>query len=221
MQFFELLYTVTGLLYHERRVSYQTLKREFGLDDDTLENLRYELIVGKRIAADEDGEVLVWVGSLDPSTVATPPLSESDTIDLARRSRLTPLKGSSTQTGKVIPIAHSESRHGVSPARASTPAPDTEAERRQLTVMFCDLVGSTELSRQLDPEDLRDVMRRYQDAVAGAITRYEGYVAKFLGDGVLAYFGWPQAHEDQAERAVRTGLDAVRSEEHTSELQSR
>jgi class 3 adenylate cyclase len=85
----------------------------------------------------------------------------------------------------------------------------TEAERRQLTVMFCDLVGSTELSHKLDPEDLREVMRRYQDAVAGAITRYEGYVAKFLGDGVLAYFGWPQAHEDQAERAVRAGLDAV------------
>ena len=83
------------------------------------------------------------------------------------------------------------------------------AERRQLTVMFCDLVGSTELSRRLDPEDLREVMRRYQDAVAGAITRYEGYVAKFLGDGVLAYFGWPQAHEDQAQRAVRAGLEAV------------
>jgi class 3 adenylate cyclase len=85
----------------------------------------------------------------------------------------------------------------------------SEAELRQLTVMFCDLVGSTELSRRLDPEDLREVMRRYQDAVAGAVTRYEGYVAKFLGDGVLAYFGWPQAHEDQVERAVRTGLDAV------------
>ncbi len=85
----------------------------------------------------------------------------------------------------------------------------TAAERRQLTVMFCDLVGSTELSRQLDPEDLRDVMRRYQDAVAGAVTRYGGYVAKYLGDGVLAYFGWPQAFEDQAERAVRAGLHAV------------
>ncbi len=85
----------------------------------------------------------------------------------------------------------------------------TAAERRQLTVMFCDLVGSTALSRQLDPEDLRDVMRRYQDAVAGCIARYGGHVAKFLDDGVLAYFGWPQAYEDQAERAVRAGLDAV------------
>ncbi len=97
---------------------------------------------------------------------------------------------------------------GGSPAEgAQSPAP--AAERRQLTVMFCDLVGSTALSRQLDPEDLRDIMRRYQDAVAGAVTRYGGHVAKYLGDGVLAYFGWPQAYEDQAERAVRAGLDAV------------
>lgn len=84
-----------------------------------------------------------------------------------------------------------------------------EAERRQLTVMFVDLVGSTELSQRLDPEDLREVMRHYQDAVSGAVTRYKGYVAKFLGDGVLAYFGWPQAHEDQPERAVRAALDAI------------
>jgi class 3 adenylate cyclase len=88
-------------------------------------------------------------------------------------------------------------------------AATTEAERRQLTVMFCDLVGSTELSARLDPEDLREVMRRYQDAVAGAITRYNGHIAKYLGDGILAYFGWPQAYEDQAERAIRAGLDAM------------
>ena len=84
-----------------------------------------------------------------------------------------------------------------------------EAERRQLTVMFVDMVGSTALSAELDPEDLRGVMGRYQDAVAGAVKRYGGHVAKYLGDGVLAYFGWPQAYEDQAERAVRAGLDAV------------
>ena len=84
-----------------------------------------------------------------------------------------------------------------------------QAERRQLTVMFCDLVGSTELSARLDPEDLREVMRRYQDTVAGVVARFEGHVAKFLGDGVLAFFGWPRAYEDQAERAVRSGLAAV------------
>ena len=102
--------------------------------------------------------------------------------------------------------AHSPDDAAAAPREASSISP---AERRQLTVMFCDLVGSTALSQRLDPEDLREVMRRYQDAVAGAVTRYGGYVAKYLGDGVLAYFGWPQAYEDQAERAVRAGLDAV------------
>ena len=83
------------------------------------------------------------------------------------------------------------------------------AERRFLTVMFCDLVGSTPLSRRLDPEDLRDVLKRYRNAVASAVIGYDGYVAQFLGDGVLCYFGWPRAHEDQAERAVRAALDAI------------
>jgi class 3 adenylate cyclase len=94
---------------------------------------------------------------------------------------------------------------------APTPAaaPRAEAERRQLTVMFCDLVGSTALSAQLDPEDMREVIRSYQDACAGVITRFEGFVAKYMGDGVLAYFGYPRAHEDDAERSVRAGLGLV------------
>jgi class 3 adenylate cyclase/predicted ATPase len=83
------------------------------------------------------------------------------------------------------------------------------AERRQLTVMFADLVGSTALSRHLDPEEMREVLRGYQNAVAGEVVRFEGHVAKFMGDGVLAYFGWPRAHEDEAERAVRAGLAIV------------
>jgi len=83
------------------------------------------------------------------------------------------------------------------------------AERRQLTVMFVDLVGSTALSGQLDPEEMGEVIRRYQNAVAEKVTRLDGHVAKFMGDGVLAYFGWPRAHEDGAERAVRAGLAIV------------
>ena len=75
--------------------------------------------------------------------------------------------------------------------------------------MFVDLVGSTALSARLDPEDMREVIRGYQNTVAGEITRFEGHVAKFMGDGVLAYFGWPRAHEDEAERAVRAGLAVV------------
>jgi class 3 adenylate cyclase len=84
-------------------------------------------------------------------------------------------------------------------------------ERRQLTVMFADLVGSTELAARADPEDVRDVMRAYQDACAGSIARYDGYLAKYLGDGVLAYFGYPHAHEDAAERAVRAARDIVQA----------
>jgi class 3 adenylate cyclase len=77
--------------------------------------------------------------------------------------------------------------------------------------MFVDLVGSTALSNGIDPEDMREVIRAYQNAVAGEIARFEGHVAKFMGDGVLAYFGWPRAHEDEAERAVRTALAIVGS----------
>ena len=83
------------------------------------------------------------------------------------------------------------------------------AERRQLTVLFCDLVGSTELAARLDPEDLRGIMGAYQRCAAAVVERFEGHIAKYLGDGVLAYFGWPRAHEDDAERAVRAGLQLV------------
>src|SRR5215472_13601954 len=85
----------------------------------------------------------------------------------------------------------------------------SDGERRQLTVMFCDLVGSTALSEQLDPEELREVVRAYQDTCAKVIARFEGHIAQYLGDGVLVYFGYPQAHEDDAQRAVRAGLGMV------------
>ena len=86
-----------------------------------------------------------------------------------------------------------------------------EAERRQLTVLLCDLVGSTALAARLDPEDLRAVMQAYHAVCAEVVSRFEGHVAKYLGDGVLAYFGWPVAHEDDAERAVRAGLAMIES----------
>ncbi len=95
--------------------------------------------------------------------------------------------------------------------REPLPSGAPEAERRQLTVLFADLVGSTALAELLDPEDMRDVLTAYQNTVAGEVTRYAGHVAKYMGDGVLAYFGWPQAHEDDAERAVRAGLAVTRA----------
>src|SRR5271166_1424540 len=93
------------------------------------------------------------------------------------------------------------------PSPSFRPSSTDAAERRQLTVMFCDLVGSTALSKRLDPEDMREVIRAYQDACSGAIARYDGFVAKFMGDGILAYFGFPRAHEDDAARAVHAGLE--------------
>ena len=87
-------------------------------------------------------------------------------------------------------------------------AQDT-AERRQVTVMFSDLVGSTALSARMDPEDLREVISAYQKCVAETVQRFGGFVAKYMGDGVLVYFGYPQAHEDDAERAVRAGLELI------------
>src|SRR6516225_3408302 len=94
----------------------------------------------------------------------------------------------------------------------SSPRPSAlsrEAERRQLSVMFCDLVGSTALSRRFDPEDLREIIGVYHRCVAGTVARFGGFVAKYMGDGVLVYFGYPQAHEDDAERAVRAGLAVI------------
>src|SRR5246500_1785896 len=95
----------------------------------------------------------------------------------------------------------------AAPSAATGVKPQDAAERRQLTVMFCDLVGSTAVSTRLDPEELREELRAYQNAVSGVVARYDGFVAKFMGDGVLAYFGYPRAHEDDAERAVRAGLE--------------
>src|SRR5499427_7395110 len=98
----------------------------------------------------------------------------------------------------------------IAAQKPATPLPLSRAdsaERRQLTVMFCDLVGSTALSVRFDPEELRGEIRAYQNTVSGVVARYDGFVAKYMGDGVLAYFGYPRAHEDDAERAMRAGLE--------------
>jgi class 3 adenylate cyclase len=132
---------------------------------------------------------------------------ESDLLDELTDNDLRDLGVHAMGDRKRILRAIAES--GTEPA---APAPDTarsklagNAERRQLTVMFCDLVGSTELSQQLDPERLRDVITRFQDTCKRTIEAHSGYIARYMGDGVLAYFGYPMASEDDAERAVRAG----------------
>jgi len=101
----------------------------------------------------------------------------------------------------------------VPTAVVTAPAPgapaQVAAERRQLTVMFCDLVGSTALSTRHDPEDLRELIADYHRVVSNTVGRFDGFVAKYMGDGVLIYFGYPQAHEDDAERAVRAGRAVI------------
>jgi class 3 adenylate cyclase len=103
----------------------------------------------------------------------------------------------------------SEPGVAVAAAAPAAPHPQDAAERRQVTVMFSDLVGSTALSARMDPEDLREVISAYQKCVAEAVKRFGGFVAKYMGDGVLVYFGYPQAHEHDAERAVRAGLELI------------
>ncbi|UCD68069.1 MAG: hypothetical protein JSW48_15000, partial [Betaproteobacteria bacterium] len=100
----------------------------------------------------------------------------------------------------------------AAPGASEAPVQSTDTatgERRQLTVLFCDMVGFTELASRLDPEDLQRIVRSYEDTCAAAITRYEGYVYQRLGDGIVAFFGYPLAHEGEAERAIRAGLDMI------------
>jgi class 3 adenylate cyclase len=180
MTFKEVLAQVIDWLQQDKRITYRALKRQFDLDDEYLEDLKAELIQAKQLAVDEEGVVLVWIGASAMSEPTSPP------------AQPTPQPAVQAQ---------------YSPPLAPLPtAPPPDAERRQLTVMFCDLVDSTKLSSQLDPEDYREVVRAYQTACTEVIRRYDGHIAQYLGDGLLVYFGYPQAHEDDAQRAVRTGL---------------
>src|SRR5579863_6828579 len=137
-----------------------------------------------------------------------PDLTEQDFeklgISLGHRRKL--LKAIATLRADPTTAPDKVAQESTKPA-AVTSSP--EAERRQVTVLFSDLVGSTALSTALDPEDMSALIRRYQDACAGAVARFDGYIAKFMGDGVLAYFGYPQAREDAAERSVRAALAIV------------
>jgi class 3 adenylate cyclase len=125
------------------------------------------------------------------------------------------LKDLGVSLGHRLKMLHAISELESASVVANRPSAGTKsvsrdiAERRQLTAMFCDLVGSTELSGRLDPEDLRGIIGAYHRCCTGLIERNGGFVTKYMGDGVLAYFGYPQAHEHDAERAVRAGLDLV------------
>src|SRR5215475_5839877 len=187
MTFEEILDHAMAMLQRRGRVTYRTLRLQFQLDEEQLEALKEALIDAERLAVDEAGRVLVWAGP--PASPPTASASQGATQD-----------NDPDQAPPVAEVPAAAAGHVPRPA---------DAERRQLTVLFCDLVESTALSTQLDPEDLREVIRAYQTTCADVIQRFEGYIAQYLGDGLLVYFGYPQAHEDDAQRAVRASLGLV------------
>jgi hypothetical protein len=189
MTFQEVLAEVLTWLQRDKRVSYRAIKRQFVVDDDHLEDLKDALLYAHPQVVD-DGRGFVWTGTAE----ATPTLAPQP-----------PERASQPAAQEIQPPQ-------TAPSPVAPHPPD--AERRQLTVLFCDLVGSTPLSKQLDPEDLREVVRAYQQTCAAVIQRFDGHIAQLLGDALLVYFSWPQAHEDDAQRAVRTGvglLEAMRT----------
>ncbi len=183
MDFYAVLDQVIALLRQRGRASYRALKVQFQLDEEQLEALKEELIDIQEVVIDKDDKMLVWKG---PTTAQD---TERQKIEEAEPRPAPTYPDSGTD-------------------RPRDPRLDV-AERRQLTVMFCDLVGSTVLSTHLDPEDYHTVVQQYHKTCEAVIQRYEGFVPQHLGDGVLVYFGYPAAHEDDAQRAVRTGLGVV------------
>jgi class 3 adenylate cyclase len=185
MDFYDVLERVLAILQQHKRVTYRALQRQFDLDEAYLEDLKAEIIEARQLAVDEGGRVLVWTGAVGTASASALPLPQAAPQPSAPED----------------PPSH----HAPSPTSDGT----SEAERRQLTVLFCDLVDSTTLARQLDPEDYREVVRAYQATCTDVIQRFDGYIAQYLGDGLLVYFGYPQAHEDDAQRAVRACLEIL------------
>jgi class 3 adenylate cyclase len=167
MDFYAVLDHVLALLRQRGRVSYRALRVEFHLDDEQLEALKEELLYTHQGDIEEDGRGLAWTGGA--SATPAPTLEPGQPAQVTER-----LVEPSAQSGSPPAAPH---------------APD--AERRQLTVLFCDLVDSTALASQLDPEDWREVVRAYQETCAKVIARFEGHIAQYLGDGLLVYFGYP------------------------------
>jgi class 3 adenylate cyclase len=182
MDFYAVLDDVVALLQQRGRVTYNALKLQFSLDDEQLAVLKDELLYAHPQVVEDTGRGLRWTGDM-PATQAPAPPAPQHTPE---------------------PISQPDQ-----PRQGATPLPTPrapEAERRQLTVLFCDLADSTRFARQLDPEDLREVVLAYQETGVEVIQRFDGSIAQYLGDGLLVYFGYPKAHEDDAQRAVRTGL---------------
>ena len=193
MTFDEVLDQVRELLRTRGRVSYQSLKVRFTIADQFLEGVKAELIEAERVAVDEDGKVLVWVGQSSPESRVQSLESKTSPSPDARRQTLDPR-----------PIDYTPA-HLAERIRAVSL---TEGERKTITALFADLKGSTALIEGLDPEEARAIIDPALQLMMDAMHRYEGYVAQALGDGIFALFGAPIAHEDHPQRALYAALRA-------------
>src|SRR5919109_502611 len=182
MTFEEILDQAIAMLQRRGRLTYGTLKRQFQLDDAALEDLKNELIEGQRLAVDERGNVLVWTGTeVSAPHPPTPSASSQDRPPLAYTPQYLAEK-----------VLHSRSA--------------MEGERKQVTVLFADLKGSMELLADRDPEEARHILDPVLERLMTAVHRYEGTVNQVMGDGIMALFGAPLAHEDHAVRACYAAL---------------
>jgi class 3 adenylate cyclase len=178
MTFEEIVDQALAMLQRRGRVAYRTLKRQFNLDEEALEDLKTELIEAQRVATDEDGNALVWTaGPASPPTPATTP-------EHAPRTYTPPYLAE-----KIL-----------------TSCGDLEGERKQVTVLFADLKGSMELLADRDPEEARAILDPVLERMMAAVHHYEGTVNQVMGDGIMALFGAPIAHEDHAVRASYAAL---------------
>ncbi len=180
MDFVAVVDQVIALLRQRGRVAYRTLKRQFQLDDEALEDLKIELIDSQRVATDEQGTVLVWTGGAasSPAPAVTP----------------TPTSAPLGYTPPYLAEKILTSRSAL------------EGERKQVTVLFADLKGSMELLAERDPEEARQLLDPVLEHMMAAVHRYEGTVNQVMGDGIMALFGAPLAHEDHAVRACYAAL---------------
>ena len=182
MSFEEIVDQALAMLQRRGRVAYRTLKRQFQLDEDALEDLKTELIKTQRLAVDEDGEVLVWTGNT--ASAAAPAAAPAPVHARAPLAYTPPYLAEKILTSRSA----------------------LEGERKQVTVLFADLKGSMELLAERDPEEARHLLDPVLDRMMAAVHQYEGTVNQVMGDGIMALFGAPIAHEDHAVRAGYAAL---------------
>jgi class 3 adenylate cyclase len=188
--FEDILQQTIAILQHRGRVSYRALKRQFALDDAYLDDLKAELLYAYPHVVDEDGRGLTWPAATAASSTAPAPSAPVASYESVREPRA------------YTPPHLAE--------KILTSRTALEGERKQVTVLFTDVSGFTSISEKLDPEDVHQLMNRAFELILGEVHRYEGTINQFLGDGVMALFGAPIAHEDHAQRAVHAALGMQR-----------